>query len=163
MEAIALLEKEDLGQKIPRGQNRLNILNAVSEIKVHVAAAKSDDNAHQPRVQDDKPEEDLVAGPSSYINEVLTQLQTAQSVAPTSQQSGIPTMSTLSWNDPQLVLKMAAGKTSLPSYHDITEFANLASAVIQEEVVGSSAARAQLVWRTGKQTVQSEHSPMVSS
>ena len=148
MEAISLLEKEDLGPKIPRGQNRL-IWNAVSEMKA--AAAKPDDNAHQPRVQDDKPEDDLVAGQTSYINEVLTQLQTAQSAAPTSQQPGIPTTSNLSWNDPQLVLKMAAGKTGLPSYYDITEFANLASAVIQEEVVGSSAGGAQLVWRTGKQ------------
>ena len=74
MEAISLLEKEDLGPKIPRGQNRL-IWNAVSEMKA--AAAKSDDNAHQPQVQDDKPEDDLLAGQTSYVNEVLTQLQTA--------------------------------------------------------------------------------------
>ena len=77
------------------------------------------------------------------MNEVLTQVQSAHHYT-----------SNLSWNDPQLVLKMAAGKTRLPSCYDTTEFANLASAMIREEVVGNSAGGTQLFWRTGKQELK---------
>lgn len=59
------------------------------------------------------------------------------------------TPANLSWTDPQVFLHMAAGKATSATHHDITDFANLSSMVVREEVVGSGSSGAELVWRTG--------------
>lgn len=49
----------------------------------------------------------------------------------------------LSWNDPQVFLRIAAGKTATVVHHAIADFANLATSVVREEVWGSGTNSAQ--------------------
>lgn len=143
MEAIALLQPEDLSPKIPRGQHRL-ILAAVEKLNSDVATDK--DVRTPPAVEERSTE----TPGDPYLREVLAQLQSAQRDQP--QQPDQPresAPSTLSWNDPQVFLKMASGKVEAAPYLDIVDFVNLSGAVIREEVVGSGSTGAQLVWRTG--------------
>ena len=53
------------------------------------------------------------------------------------------------WADPQIFLKMAAGKAEHETFYDIVDFINLYGTVQQEEVVGSGQNGAQLIWKTG--------------
>ena len=164
MEAICLLEKEDLGAKIPRGQHRL-ILQAVATLR-----KKNGQDSHPPEQEvhiqahsASTPAPGIESDP--YIAAITDRLLSAQSTTtplappqpPTARDICQPEVdqphqppSNLSWNDPQVFLKMASGKAGTASYYDITDFANLATSAVREEVVGNgSVSGAQLVWRTG--------------
>lgn len=143
MEAIKLLQSEDLSPKIPRGQHRL-ILSAVEKLTPDVAADKDDPTPAAEGSSTETPGD-------PYLREVIAQLQSAQRdhPQPAAQPRVDSSPATLSWNDPQVFLKMASGKVEVAPYLDIVDFVNLSGAVIREEVVGSGSTGAQLVWRTG--------------
>lgn len=148
MDAVALLEKEDLGPKVPRGQNRL-ILQAVATLKKQEGpASRADGDA---RADGD----DAGDRPDPYITTLTSRLLAQQTpltenVVTTQQPAASGQLpSNLSWNDPQVFLRMASGKAGTATYHDISDFANLATSAVREEVVGNGTSGAQLVWRTG--------------
>ena len=168
MEAVALVEKEDLSPKIPRGQHRL-ILQAVAALK---KAGQRKDGHPQVEAppspnQGTRPTTSISEESDPYIAAITSQLQAAQAgeTTPNSQESEQPAYcnmqptpataasqqpaSKLSWNDPQVFIKMAAGKAGTATYYDITDFANLATSAVREEIVGNGTSGAQLVWRTG--------------
>ena len=170
LEALSLLEKEDIGPKVPRGQHRL-ILHAVNQLNAETdppaAAARDTTPGLQqpptatPANNPDDPAGDDDCHNDPYISAVVHQLQSAQGASqPTGSRvtanpahatagKGATSTQNLSWNDSQVFLRMVAGKTAANVYYDITNFANLATLGVREEVVGSGTSGAQLVWRAG--------------
>ena len=156
MEAVALVEKEDLSPKIPRGQHRL-ILQAVAALKKAGQRQDGHPQAEAPPLpnQEMRPATSNSEESDPHIAAITSQLQVAQAggTAPISQESALPAhcnmqqtpataasqqpASNLSWNDPQVSIKMAAGKAGTATYYDITDFANLATSAVREEVIGN--------------------------
>ncbi len=161
MEALGLLQPEDVNHKIPRGQNRL-ILQAVGKLATpqtkegEQESGEKEDQELPEGGQQNQQQQQQVPPTDPYITEVMAQLQRQQipGGAPSTAHGSLaaPSTGSLSWNDPQVFIKMAAGKAGEVSTHyDITDFVNLSGAVVREEVVGNGATGAQLVWRTGPQ------------
>ena len=103
MEAMVLLEKEDIGSKIPRGQHRL-ILSAVRDLRnpERQCTAPKDTTSTENTSSDDKIPPGLEQDP--YMKAVLAQMQSDQNL----QQTGKATAAcetnaspaNVSWSDP---------------------------------------------------------------
>ena len=152
LQALELLEQEDLSPKIPRGQQRL-IMQAVRQLKTPQPAATPQSPPDEAVSTQEQPQHE-----DPYVTAVLSGLQTAQlNPAPTTTSppaatamAGQSQPTNLSWNDPQVFLRMAAGKASpVIQYYDIVDFANLSSLMVREEVVANGARGAELVLRDG--------------
>lgn len=157
LEALGLLQLEDLNTKIPKGQQRL-IMQAVKQLQP--APAEKPPGPDQPSAehQGDPYVATVVGGlqaaqqqqaATGNTPEMATPVLTSSAphpAAPTPAMSTAPT--NLSWNDPQVFLRLASGKASpLNQYYDITEFANLSSLVVEDRVVAGGSTGPQLFFR----------------
>ena len=167
-------EKEDISHKITRGQQKL-ILKAVSEMPENRKASAP--------VETDQTGQESQKSVDPYVRDALQQLQKAQGATnrsgtetSTPQLGGIlsgpgpmsterPLPNDATWANPQIFLKMAAGKAGHETFYDIVDFIYLYGAVQQDEVVGSGQNGAQLIWKnwpTQAQTLLGDTASMVS-